>query len=130
MIVLLTVGVIKRHNIDEYFPEPKSSGGRVKVKIDLPNYATKADFKNAASVDKLKFAKKIDLASLKSDVDNIDIDKLKNVPTNLSNLKSKVNKLDVNKLLPVHVDLIKLKLTAEKFQGYDWSKGVQLNFYL
>ena len=27
----------------KYFPEPKSSGGRVKVEIDLSNYATKAE---------------------------------------------------------------------------------------
>ena len=37
------------------------------------------------------FAKKIDLASLKSNVNGLDIDTLKNVPTNLSNLKSKVD---------------------------------------
>ena len=49
-----------------------------------------------------------DLASLKSIVDKLDIDKLKNVPSNLSNLKSKVDKLDVDKLLPVPVDLSKL----------------------
>ena len=45
--------------------------------------------------------KKTDLANLKSDVDKLDIDKLKNVPTNLNNLKSKVDKLDVEKLVPV-----------------------------
>ena len=27
----------------EYIPEPKSSGGRVKVELYLSNYATKAD---------------------------------------------------------------------------------------
>ena len=36
------------------------------------------------------FAKKTDLANLKSDVDELDNDKLKNVPSGLSNLKSKV----------------------------------------
>ena len=41
------------------------------------------------------FLKKTDLAKLKSDVDKIDVDRLKNSPTNLSNLKSKVDKLDV-----------------------------------
>ena len=35
----------------EYFPEPKSSGGRVKVKSDLSNYATKTDLKNAPGVN-------------------------------------------------------------------------------
>ena len=52
--------------------------------------------------------KKVDLASLKSNADKLDIDKLKNVPTNLNNLKSKVDKLDVDKLVPVPVDLSKL----------------------
>ena len=38
----------------------------------------------------------------------MDIDKFKNLPSNLINLKSKVNKLDVDKLLPVFVDLSKV----------------------
>ena len=50
----------------EYFPEPKSSGGKVKVEFDLSNYATKADLKNTTGVDTSKFAKKVDSASLKS----------------------------------------------------------------
>ena len=66
----------------------------------MSNYATKADLKNAAGVDTSKFAKMVDLASLKSDVDKLDIAKFKNVPTNLSNLKSKIDKLDVDKLVP------------------------------
>ena len=33
--------------MSEYFPEAESSGGRVKVDLDLPTYATKADLKNA-----------------------------------------------------------------------------------
>ena len=41
------------------------------------------------------FAKKTDLANLKSDVYKLDIDKLKNVPSNLNNLTSKVDKLDI-----------------------------------
>ena len=61
------------------------------------NYATKADLKNATGVDTSKFAKKVDLASLKSNVEKLDIDKLKAV------WKRKVNKLDVSKLLPFPV---------------------------
>ena len=72
------------------------------------NYATKAVLKNATGADTSKFAKKVDLASLKSHVDKLDIDKLKNVLTNLSNLKSKVDKLGVDKLVFVPVDLSKL----------------------
>ena len=47
------------------------------IELDLTNYATKADLKNAAGVDTSKFAKKVDLASVKSNVDKLDIDKLK-----------------------------------------------------
>ena len=65
----------------------------------------KTELKNAAGVDTSSFAEKIDLANLKSDVDKLDLDKLKNIPTNLSNLKSKVDGLDVDKLVPVPVDL-------------------------
>ena len=49
----------------KYFPEPKSSIGRVKVELDLFNYAKKADLKNATGVATSKFARKVDLASLK-----------------------------------------------------------------
>ena len=93
--------------MSEYFPEPKSLGGRVKVELNLSNYATKADLKNATGVDASSFAKKVDLANVKSNLGKLDIDKLKIAPTNLSNLKSKVDKLDVNKLISVPVDLSK-----------------------
>ena len=66
--------------------------------------------KNATGADTLKFAKKVDLANLKSNVDKLDIDKLKNVPTNFSDLSKvrEVDKLAVDKLLPVPVDFSKL----------------------
>ena len=71
--------------MSEYFPEPKSSGGRVKVELDLSNYVTKADLKKG--VDTSKFAKKVDLVSLKSYIDKLDIRELKNTPSNLTALK-------------------------------------------
>ena len=80
----------------------------MKVESDLSNYATKADFKNTTGVDASDFAKKTDLVNLKSDVYKLDIDKLKNAPTNLSNLRSKVGKFDVDKLVPVPAHLNKL----------------------
>ena len=64
--------------------------------------------KNTTGFNTSSFAKKVDLAKLKSDVDKLDIDKLKNIPTNLNNLKSNVDKIDVDKLIPVPVDLSKL----------------------
>ena len=94
--------------MSEYFIKSKDLGGRVKVELDLSNYPTKADLKKVTGAYTSKFGKKVDLASLKSDSDKLDIDKFKNAPSNLSNLKSKVHKLDVDKLVPVPVDLSKL----------------------
>ena len=51
--------------------------------------AAKTDFKNATGTDALSLAKKVNLPSLKSNVDKLDFDKLKNVPSNFSNLKKK-----------------------------------------
>ena len=48
------------------------------------------------------------MADLKSHVDKLDINKLKNVPNGLSTLRRKVDKLDVHKLVLVPRDLIKL----------------------
>ena len=50
--------------MSEYFPELKSSRRRAKVELDLSNYVTKADLKNATGVDTSSFAKKTDLANL------------------------------------------------------------------
>ena len=91
--------------MSEYFPQRKSLRGRKKVELDLANYATRADLENAKDVDTSNFAKNVDLANIKFDVNKLDIDKLKNVLPNLSNLKSKVGKLDVYTLVPVPVDL-------------------------
>ena len=56
----------------------------------------------------LLLLKKTDLANLESDVDKLDIDKLKKLPTNLNNLKSRVHKLDVDQLIPLPVNFSKL----------------------
>ena len=63
---------------------------------NLPNYATKTDLKNVAHVDVSSFALKSNLASLKAEVDKLDIDKLAPVPLDLSKL-SDVVKNDVVK---------------------------------
>ena len=86
-----------------FFLEPKSFGGEVKVEIGLSNYATKVNLKNAKGVDIWKFAKKVDLASLKSEVDKLDTYKLEKVPIALKRLKNKEDKLEVDKLVPVSV---------------------------
>ena len=81
--------------MSQYFSKPyEVFGGDINVKVDLSNYATNTDLKNATGVDTSKLAAKSNSASLKAEVDKLDVDKLKYVPTNLSNLNSKVDKLD------------------------------------
>ena len=65
--------------MSENFPKPTSLRGRAKVELDLSKYATKTDLKNPKDVDTSKFPKRVDLANLKSNVDKLDNDKLKNV---------------------------------------------------
>ena len=45
--------------MNEYFLKPKSLGTNVKVELDLSNYATKADLKNAKGVNTSDFEKKL-----------------------------------------------------------------------
>ena len=83
--------------MSQYFPKPNEPfGGDIKVKVDLSNYATKTDIKNISHVDTSSFALKLNLASLKKEVDKLDIDKLVPVPVDLSKL-SDVVKNDVVK---------------------------------
>ena len=70
------------------------------------NSATKSNLKNTTGVDTLEFAKNHDLANLKSDVDELDIDEVKKVQSGITSLKSKVDKLYVDKLKPVTADQI------------------------
>ena len=63
--------------MSEYIPETKYSRERVKVELHLFNYAREADLKNWTVVDTSTFANKVDLASLKSNKDKLDIDKFK-----------------------------------------------------
>ena len=64
----------------------------ITVKVDLLNYATKADIKNISHVDISNFALKTNLANLKTEVDKLDIDKLVPVPVDLSKLSDVVKK--------------------------------------
>ena len=79
------------------FSEPyKPFGGGINVTVDISNYATKTDIKNVTHVDTSSFALKTNLATLKTEVDKLDIDKLVPVPNDLSKL-SNVVKNDVVK---------------------------------
>ena len=77
--------------MSQYFPKPFRSFGRnINVKVDLSNYPTKTDLKNVTHVDTSSFAIKTNLASLKTEVDKLDIDKLIPVPVDLSKLNDVV----------------------------------------
>ena len=83
--------------MSQYFPKSFRSFGRnINVRVDLSNYATKADIKNISHVDASSFALKTNLANLKTEIDKLDIDKLVPVPVDLSKV-SDVVKNDVIK---------------------------------
>ena len=86
--------------MSQYFPKPyEPFGGDINVKVDLSNYATKADIKNISHVDTSSFALKSNLASLKTEVDKLDIDKLKPVSVDLSKLSDVVKNDVVKKIV-------------------------------
>ena len=77
--------------MSQYFPKLYGRfGGNINVKGDISNYATKADLKNVTHIDTSRFALKTNLASLKTEVDEQDVDKLVSVPVDLSKLSDAV----------------------------------------
>ena len=77
--------------MSQYFPTPfRSFRENINIKIDLSNYAIKTDLKNIAHIDTSNFALKANLASLKTEVDKLDIDKLALVPVDLSKLSDDI----------------------------------------
>ena len=71
--------------MSQCFPKPyRAFEGNVKVELDLSSYATKTDLTKATGIDTSKLAAKSDFASLKAEVDKIDLDlsKLSNVVKN------------------------------------------------
>ena len=90
--------------MSQFFPKPyEPFGGDMNIKVDLSNYARKADI-NVSRVDTSSFTLKTNLANLKSEVDKLDINKLAPVPTDLSKLSNVVKnhvvkKADYNKLV-------------------------------
>ena len=80
-----------------YYPEPGSHiRDKLKVVLDLSNYATKKKLDYATGVDTSDLATKKDFIALKAEVDKLDINKLVNVPTSSNNLKPKVDDLDAD----------------------------------
>ena len=77
----------------QYFPKPyKPFGGDINVKVDLSNFATKTDIKNISHVDTSSYASKRNLASLKTEVNKLEINKLVPDPVDLSNLSHVLKK--------------------------------------
>ena len=116
------------YKISQCFPKPYDPfSGDINVKVDLSNYATKANVKNITHIDTSRFALKTNLANLKTEVDKLDIDKLVPVPTDLSklsnvvkndvvkkteynNLANKVNNIDTSRFI------LKTKYDADKLE--------------
>ena len=114
--------------MDGYFPKPPRDCENIKIKVDLSNYAIKADIKDITQVDTSSFALKTNLANLKTKVNEFDTDKLKMVPIDLSKLSNlvknevvkknaydkfvaKVNNIDTSRfVLKTKYDADKLKL--------------------
>ena len=106
MTFLLIVGLIKKtlYKMSQYFPKPyEPFAGNINVRVDLSNYATKADIKNITHINTSSFELKTNLSNLKSEVDKLNVDKLNPIPTDLSKLsdvvKNDVKKTDYNKLV-------------------------------
>ena len=73
-----------------YYRPYKSSTNNIKVELDLTNHATKTDLKNITHTDVINFASKTNLSALKTEVNKIDVDKLKTVPDDLAKLSNVV----------------------------------------
>ena len=99
--------------MSQYFPPYRSSGGNIKVALDLSSYATKADLKNVTHVDVSSFALKTNLPNLKTEVDKIDIAKLTPVLDDLAKL-SNVVKNDVYNIVDnINITEFVLKITYD-----------------
>ena len=74
----------------QYYPPYRNSSNNIKLKLDLVNYAAKTDLKNISHVDVSSFASKTNLATLKTELDKIDTDKLKTKPADLAKLTNAI----------------------------------------
>ena len=98
-----------------YYPVKDSRiRDKIKVVLDLSNYATKKELDQATSVDASVLAAKKDIFVLKDEVEKLGIRKLVNLSRSLSNLKTKVDDLDVDKLKAVPSNLKKISDVVDK----------------
>ena len=97
MVELIKKTCIKMSFKQYFFLDHRIFGGNVSVRVDLFDYATKGELKNATGIDTSNFSLKSNLASLKAEVDKIDADKLKTVPDDLIKLSNVANNETVKK---------------------------------
>ena len=119
-----------------YYPPYKSSSNNVKVELDLTNYATKNDLKNITHLDS-SFASKTNLAVLKTEVDKIDVEKLKTAPLDLAKLTNAiennvVKKTDYNtKVSSIEAQIAVLtKNTEDNLADITKLKGIDTNNFV
>ena len=118
-----------------YYPPYKSSSNNVKVESDLTNYATKNDLKNLTHVDVSSFASKTNLATLKTEVDKIDTDKLKTAPTDFAKLTNAiendvVKKTDYNtKVTSIEAQIV-TKNTVDNLADIAKIKAIDTNSFV
>ena len=102
--------------MSQHFPKPyEPFGGDINVKIYLSNYATKTDIKNISHIDTSSFALKSNLASLKTEIDKLDVKKLVSVPVDLSKLSDVVKNEVVKKTV---YDKLATKVNSIDTRGF------------
>ena len=123
--------------MSQYYPPCRSSSNNIKVKLDLVNYATKTDLKNITLVDVSSFASKTNLAALKTEVDKIDVDKLKTTPADLAKLTNViehgvVKKTDYNtKVTSIEAQIAGLaKNTVDNLANITKLKAIDTNSFV
>ena len=128
---------VKRYYKMIYYPPYRSSRNNIKVKLDLVNYATKTDLKNITNVDVSSFASKTNLAALKTEVDKIDVDKLKTTPADLAKLTNAikndvVKKTDYNaKVTSIEAQIAGLtKNTTDNLNDITKRKAIDTNSFV
>ena len=93
----------------DYLTDYNPKNSNVKVELDLKNYATKEELKNITHVDTSSFALKTNLALLKTEIDKLDIPKLKTVPIDLADLSK-----EVQEYFTKRIDFNSLKTKVDK----------------
>ena len=120
-----------------YYPPYRSSRNNIKVELNLANYATKDDVKNITHVDVSSFASKTNLATLKTEVDKLDTDKLKTTPIDLPKLSNViendvVKKTDYNaKVTSIEAQITGLsKNTTDNLNDITKLKAIDTNSFV